>query len=71
MVFDLTSTQEASHDFIHPELTNGSVSVELTFARALADKIEILFLGERSPTFFVTSDRKVTKNTLVTYPANG
>ena len=23
MVFDFTSTQEASHDFIHPELTNG------------------------------------------------
>ena len=39
MVFELTYTQEASHDFIHPELTNGSISVELTFARALADKI--------------------------------
>ena len=61
MVFDLTSTQEASHDFIHPEPTNGSVSVELTFARALADNIEIWFLGERSSTFYVTSDRKVTK----------
>ena len=70
MVFDLTSTQEASHDFITPELTNGSVSVELTFARAPADNIEILFLGERSSTFYVTSDRKVTKNTLITYPAN-
>ena len=71
MVFDLTSTKQASHDFIHPELTNGSVSVELTFARALADNIEILFLGERSSTFYVTSDRKVTKSTLITYPANG
>ena len=30
LVFDLTSTQEASHDFIHPELTNCSISVQLT-----------------------------------------
>ena len=71
MVFDLTSTQEASHDFIHLELTNGSVSVELFFSRALEDNTEILFLGESSSTFLVTSDRKVTKNALVTYPANG
>ena len=29
MVFDLTRTQEATHNFIHPELTNSSISVEL------------------------------------------
>ena len=29
MAFDLTSKQEASHDFINPELTNCSISVEL------------------------------------------
>ena len=28
MVFDLNITQEATHDFIHPELTNSSLSVE-------------------------------------------
>ena len=71
MAFDLSSTQEASHDFIHPELTNCSFSVDLTFSRALLNNIEILFLGERSSTFYVSSDRKVTKNTLITYPANG
>ena len=27
MVFDLTSTQQASHDFNHPELTNASISI--------------------------------------------
>ena len=70
MVFDFTSTQEASHDFIHFELTNGSVYVELTFARALAGNNETLFLGERSSKFYVTWDRNVTKNTLVAYPAN-
>ena len=31
LVFDLTSTQQASHDFLHPELTSEAVSVELTF----------------------------------------
>ena len=31
LAFDITSTQEASHDFIHPELTNCSISVQLTF----------------------------------------
>ena len=34
MVFDLTSTQEATHDFIHPELTNSSLSDELKFDAA-------------------------------------
>ncbi|XP_075250834.1 uncharacterized protein F54H12.2-like [Convolutriloba macropyga] len=71
MAFDLTSTQEASHDFIHPELTNCSISVDLTFSRALADNVEILLLGERNSTFYITSDRKVTKNALVTYPGHG
>ena len=31
IAFDFTSTQEASHEFIHPELTNCSISVQLTF----------------------------------------
>ena len=31
MAFDLTSNQEASRDFVHPELTNGTISVELKF----------------------------------------
>ena len=61
LAFDLTSTQEASHDFIHPELTNCSNSVQLTFDGALAANVEILFLVERSSTFYVNSERKVTK----------
>ena len=31
MAIDLTSTQEASHDFVHSELSNRTVLVELTF----------------------------------------
>ena len=71
LAFDLTSTQEASHDFIHPELTNCSISVELTFGTPLGDNVEILFLGERSSTFYVNSERKVTKNSVITYPVDG
>ena len=51
MAFDLTSTQEASHNFIHPELTKCSISVELTFSRALTDNNKLLFLRERSSIF--------------------
>ena len=64
MVFDLTSTQEATHDFIHPELTNSSLSVELKFGAALANNIEILFLGEKCSTVYIDSARNVSKNSL-------
>ena len=50
MVLDLTSTQEANHDFIHPELTNSSLSVELKFDAALAHNVEFFFLGEKALT---------------------
>ena len=36
MVFDMTSTQQASHDYLYPELTNASISVEIRFTADLA-----------------------------------
>ena len=66
MAFDLVSTQEASHDFIHPELTNCTISVELKFDAPLAGNNELLFLGERASTVYVRSDRKIAKKTLMT-----
>ena len=48
MVFDLTSTQQASHDFIHPEITNCSISIELKFSAALAHNVEIFLIGEKA-----------------------
>ena len=66
MAFGLTSTQETSHDFIHPELTNSTISVELEFDAPLAGKIELLFMGERASTVNVRSDRKIAKKTLMT-----
>ena len=50
MVFELTSTQETTHDFVHPELTNSLLSVELKFDAALAHNVEIFFLGEKAST---------------------
>ena len=35
MVFGLTSTQEATHDFIHPELTNSSLNSEQLYQTTL------------------------------------
>ena len=65
MAFDLTSTQEASHDFIHPELTNCTISVELKLDATLGENVELLFMGERASTVYVRSDRKIAKNTLM------
>ena len=64
IVFDLTSTQEATHDFIHPELTNSSLSVELKFDFDLPNNIEFFLLGERFSTVNIDSARNVSKNVL-------
>ena len=66
MVFDLTSTQQASHDFIHPELINCSISVELKFSVALPNNIEIFNIGEKGSTISVDSARRVSKNHILT-----
>ena len=50
MVFGLTSTQEATHDFISSKLINSSLSVELNLYTALAHNVEIFILGEMSST---------------------
>ena len=66
MVFDLTSTQQASHDFIYPELTHCSISVELKFSVTLPDNIDIFIIGEKASTIFVDSARTVSKNHILT-----
>ena len=66
MVFDLTSTQQASHDFILSELTNCSISIELTFSAALPNNIELFIIGEKVSTIFVDYARRVSKNYILT-----
>ena len=64
LVFDLTSTEEASHDFIHPELTNCSLSLEMEFDNNLPAPLELFILGEKASTIFIDSQRNVSKNVL-------
>ena len=59
MVFYLTITQQASHDFFHPELTNCSIWMELKFSAALANNIEIFIIVRKASTIFVDSARRV------------
>ena len=66
MVFDLTTTQQASHDFIHPELTNCSISIELKLSAALPSNIEIFIIDEKASTIFIDSARRVLKNHILT-----
>ena len=66
MIFDLTSTQQASHDFIHPDLTNSSITVELKLSAALPNNIEIFIIGEKTSTIYVDSARRVSKNHILT-----
>ena len=66
MVFDLTSTQEASHDFIHPKLTNCSISIELKFSTDLPSNNEIFVIGEKASIIFVDSAHRVSKNHILT-----
>ena len=64
MASGLTSNQKASQDFIHPELTNCTISVELKLDAGLGNNVEILFMGERASTVYVRSDRKIYLKTL-------
>ena len=64
MAFDLTSTQEAPHDFIHPELTNCTILVKLKFDAGLANNVELLFMGERASEFMCVQIEKIPKTLL-------
>jgi hypothetical protein len=65
LVFDLTSTLEATFDFIHPELTHTALTIELQFSQALEEPIELLLLGEKATTVYINKDRNVSKNALI------
>ena len=52
MVFDLTSTQQASLDFVYRELTMLSISFELKFSAAIPNNLMIFISGEEASTIF-------------------
>ena len=46
LVFDLTSTHQASHEYLHPEHTSASISISLRFETALSQITDVVSLGE-------------------------
>ena len=66
LVFDLTSTEEASKNLtLFPELTGSSLTPKLYFSKALGDAIELFHIGERFSQVFIDSARNFPKNTLI------
>ena len=65
MAFDLMSTQEILHDFIHPQLINCTISVEFKVDAGLANNVELFFVGERAKKFMCVQIEKLPK-TLMT-----
>ena len=65
LVFDLTSTEEASRNLtLFPELTGSSWTLKLYFSKALDDAFELFLIGERFSQVFINSARNISKNTL-------
>ena len=62
--FDLTSTQQEAQDFLHPEITNCSISLDLQLSNALTAILEIFVWDICSANVFITADHKVKKNVL-------
>ena len=66
LVFDLTSTREASKSLtFSPELTGDSLTLKLSFKQALEKTVELLVIAERFSQTFIDSQRNVTKNSLL------
>ena len=61
LVFDLTGTHQASHDYLFPELTSASISISLRFDTALAQSTEVFLLGETASTIYINNSKKVSR----------
>ena len=65
LVFDLLSTQQAFHEYLHPKLINGSIYLSLGFSTQLTNNVEVFFFGEQPSTTHIESSRKVSKKIIV------
>ena len=66
LVFDLTSTEEASKNLtLFPELTGSSLALKLYFSKALDDAVEFFLFGERFSQVFIDSARNISKKPLI------
>ena len=62
LVFDLTSLQDAGENIHYPELSGGSIRLEMFFKRPLRNVTEIIVLGERMYTVKIDQFGTVAKN---------
>ena len=63
LVFDLTSTREASKSLtFFPELTGAGKTLKLSFSKALPEAVELFLIGERFSQFFIDNSRNISKN---------
>ena len=62
LVFDLTSMQEATENFHHPELVGETLRLELNFTFPLQHVTELIVLGERMSSVAVDKFGVVGKN---------
>ena len=68
LVFDLTSSQEASKTLtVFPELTGAPLTLKLFFEKQLPEPVELYLIGEKFSQVFVNSDRNISKNQLIFY----
>jgi len=66
LVFDLTSTREASKSFtLFPELTGAGITLKLAFDAALTTAIELFLIGERFSQIYIDSHRNISKNSII------
>ena len=67
LVFDLTSTREASKSLtLFPELTGAGLTLKLNFSKALPEAVELFLIGERFSQVFIDSSRNISKNSPLT-----
>ena len=62
LVFNLTSMQEATENFLHPELVGEPLRLELNFTLPLEHVTELIVLGERMSSVAVDKFGVVGKN---------
>ena len=63
VIFDLTSSQEASKNVtLFPELTGASITLKLFFSEALPEAVELFLIGERFSQVFIDAKRNISKN---------
>ena len=62
LVFDLTSTREASKSLkLFHELTGAGITLKLSFSKALPEAVELFLTGERFSQIFIENSRNISK----------